>query len=1024
MSGKAILFLFGLVLLFSTSFAWTYLITGTPGICECNSCADCRSALANTTNCTSEVRLTADRPENTCITDFSNKTFNCQGHYIQGDGTPGTSAFYMYNSANGAVKNCRIMAMQSGIYCTNCTNFTFANNNMSGITAFGFRLGDSRNCSVARNGVYNSGFLGFEVGSSRDMYVDGNWVENLSSAPQLYYGAFLLINSTNVTATYNSYLSDGAFKLYGSSGNLLKYGNGSVYVEAIIFSPTLGSENNTLIGNNGAISIISDRNSLINNTGQFSVQSAYNNLTNNSACGNAESAFVISGNNNRLENNTGCGTIFSSSFYGYEGSGFAITGSSNTLVGNRAYGNDKGGFYVSGSGNTIYPRNNATGNGGNGFELYGTGSNLLSNATSQENGIYDVYVEGCTNQIANMTVSAGRPFGYITAPANVVGGTYSELILCAPGTNVSGVAIDGSNTLGNNGLLAIGATGTTYTTIIYSQSNNNYNGFAGRGNRIAIGLCNASGNSNMGFLLESSANSFLINNTAYGNGIYGFDIASNHDWLINNTAHDDADTGFVLEGDDNNLSDNTAYNEPNAGFYVDNHDRNTLQGNTAHSNDIGIHIQGIGFVGTDNDVIQNDVYGNNIGIQVALDDGNELRSNEIHDNIIRGAYVLNSSGTTLTQDHFYGNPYDLEVELTGPHHIVSIALSGVVFDNPLGDYTDYTNLSMYDTEDTGSTHFAIYWTASPAQFPSGVSSFNNKFVGIEPLAPSQVIDEANWSWSASEIGSFTESGLNLWKYDSSWSEVAATLDTGLHLLAAINLTPASTYAIAEGQPTHPNEGGGQFECITNADCSGCEFCNDHVCVLPEGSCNTVSDCKGGSTWVNDVLVPRPGSLFLCKECKCVPIECTDDSQCDKGYTCENNKCVPPECIKDADCPAGYTCKQFSCVPPECTKDSDCGANEVCRNYKCESKGGETGQTGNITPVKPPEVTPPLITPVEIGQEVPPLVPPQETKPPEGGMLQTVATAGAAIVAFAILGALIYFLWAKKKKKKVKAEDTD
>ncbi len=237
-------------------------------------------------------------------------------------------------------------------------------------------------------------------------------------------------------------------------------------------------------------------------------------------------------------------------------------------------------------------------------------------------------------------------------------------------------------------------------------------------------------------------------------------------------------------------------------------------------------------------------------------------------------------------------------------------------------------------------------------------------------------------------------------------------------------TPHFTGYAANGTPSaHVEEGGQQYECMTNADCSGCKACNDHNCTLSEGSCNTASDCKMPTS--SSAVIPA--SLFLCKECKCVPIECTDNTQCDEGYTCENNKCVPPECIKDADCPSGYTCKQFSCVPPECTKDSDCGANEACRNYKCTGKGGEqqTGEVGNITPVKPPEETPPFITPVEIGQEVLPLVQPEEqAKPPEGGMLQTAATAGAAIVAFAILGALIYFIATKKKKKKVKGEEAD
>jgi hypothetical protein len=224
---------------------------------------------------------------------------------------------------------------------------------------------------------------------------------------------------------------------------------------------------------------------------------------------------------------------------------------------------------------------------------------------------------------------------------------------------------------------------------------------------------------------------------------------------------------------------------------------------------------------------------------------------------------------------------------------------------------------------------------------------------------------------------------------------------------AMFATPHFTGYAAQGSAA-PEEGGGeQYECITSRDCSPCEMCQDHVCVLPEGSCNTVKDCAGGSTWVNDVLVPS--GQFLCERCSCVSIECTTDSQCDEGYTCEDNVCVPPECVQDSDCPGDEICVDFACQGR--------GGGE--------DQGGESGEQGNITPEQPPlPPQPPLITPVEIGEEVIPLVQPEDqAKPPEsGGIWQTVTVGAAFLIGILVLGGLIYFLAAKKKKRKTKKEE--
>jgi len=75
---------------FSYNSAEAYNVEG-KGVCNCSSCFDCTDALNDDTNCFSQVKLTTDiiNQSGTCINNpanFNNKTFDCQGHKIEGNG--------------------------------------------------------------------------------------------------------------------------------------------------------------------------------------------------------------------------------------------------------------------------------------------------------------------------------------------------------------------------------------------------------------------------------------------------------------------------------------------------------------------------------------------------------------------------------------------------------------------------------------------------------------------------------------------------------------------------------------------------------------------------------------------------------------------------------------------------------------------------------------------------------------------------------------------------------------------------
>ncbi len=66
------------------------------------------------------------------------------------------------------------------------------------------------------------------------------------------------------------------------------------------------------------------------------------------------------------------------------------------------------------------------------------------------------------------------------------------------------------------------------------------------------------------------------------------------------------------------------------------------------------------------------------------------------------------------------------------------------------------------------------------------------------------------------------------------------------------------------------------------------------------------------------------------------VECTNDNDCDNGYSCQNYECVyDPDCENDADCDTGYTCDNYVCIfNPECEDDNECDQHYSCQNYEC------------------------------------------------------------------------------------------
>jgi len=157
---KAVLLL---VVLMVAAVGYAYTSTGS-GVCSCDSCADCTDALNDNANCYAEVTLVTDIIDQpgTCIDNpenFTNKTFNCQGYQIDGDGTG--DGIFLNNKENNTIVNCLITNFEYGIRLSSANNNNFTGNYVYDNAYSGFNLSASSNNIFLNNNISGNGQYGF-----------------------------------------------------------------------------------------------------------------------------------------------------------------------------------------------------------------------------------------------------------------------------------------------------------------------------------------------------------------------------------------------------------------------------------------------------------------------------------------------------------------------------------------------------------------------------------------------------------------------------------------------------------------------------------------------------------------------------------------------------------------------------------------------------------------------------------------------------------------------------------------------
>ncbi len=208
----------------SNSNGWNDTGTGTTGgctyicivNCNCSSCQGCNAKLNNPVCSIVTLKENIVVPLETfptCIDNpknFTNKTFDCQGHTIIGNGNG--VGIYLLNKTGNTIKNCIVTDFYDGIYLYSSSNNTLTNNTANHNTN-GFSLWYSSNNTLTNNTANNNNQDGIYL-----YYSSNNTITNNTANNNTHYGIHLYSSSNNIltsnTANDNNWR--GIYSAYSS----------------------------------------------------------------------------------------------------------------------------------------------------------------------------------------------------------------------------------------------------------------------------------------------------------------------------------------------------------------------------------------------------------------------------------------------------------------------------------------------------------------------------------------------------------------------------------------------------------------------------------------------------------------------------------------------------------------------------------------------------------------------------------------------------------------------------------------
>lgn len=718
----------------------------------CYNCSDCMAALDNNTFSVVYVNVTEMTNESGfCIDDPSNaenKIFDCNGAIINGSGV------YISGEDNFTLMNCVIQNGSWGIHLV-YSNFSSIINNTVYNTLNIFWLEHSSNNTVIFNNItHDSPYWAYGLNilyDSTNNNISSNIISNIGVAIGLSYGSSGNFVSSNTLSNFET----GIWVYPDSPGNTIF--NNTIYNRTLGTSYYGGiyldnSSNNNVTGNN--ISNIDAKG------GIYLIYNSNNNIIENNILSDFEMAYLgaialDAGSDWNRRDGPSFNNISGNVIYNVSGDGIylAENSSSNLLSNNLIYSNFEEGidlpyfcmFNILFN-NTIYD------NEGSGIYLpEGSNSNNLSENKISNNGLGGIFVSSEGNWIANNSV---------------YNNTYASIIPEYAYRTCNNTIVD--NTGGCCGkeikvysdLEGVDLAGVDYAAIMFCGVNNS-----------KMSNFEVHNNLSDGIVIARSRNITVTNLSIYSTGL-GLFVALVNDSIFDNNKIFDAVSyfgGLFLIGLSNNISikNNLVYNNNGTGFIVGESSKVTFSNNTITNNtEDGVYVASSSSVSFLNGTVNNNLYG----------------------------FRLYESSVEINGAHIYNNTPDFYTESTSS---VNLKFNGVIFDNPLGNYTNYMNVSM---RDTGIGTYLMNWFPQPAP-ATKYSRFHNKSLVIDPTG-SLTIDSITFHWTNAESAGFNESNLNVWDYGTSWRYASNQVrNTAGNNITITNLNRFSTFSILNG--TYP-----------------------------------------------------------------------------------------------------------------------------------------------------------------------------------------------------------------------------
>jgi len=180
--------------------------------CYCSNCSDCTAKMDS--DC-SIVILTDDviNYTGTCIDNpykFNGKTFDCQGHTIDGDDSGSGHGIYLNGNSWNTIRNCIITDFSKGIYFQTSSSNTLTNNTANS-NNFGIYLYYSSNNNIVNNTVNSNSYEGISLYDSSNNIIANNTANsNNDTGIFLYYSSNNILTNNTANSNSNGILLDSS----------------------------------------------------------------------------------------------------------------------------------------------------------------------------------------------------------------------------------------------------------------------------------------------------------------------------------------------------------------------------------------------------------------------------------------------------------------------------------------------------------------------------------------------------------------------------------------------------------------------------------------------------------------------------------------------------------------------------------------------------------------------------------------------------------------------------------------------